>query len=133
VHHELHPCSTTDRLVDVAEASTRLLLQTVGWQGHVLRSSELPARTGRSERLADLTVAAKGTEYLCGTGGRRYLSLEPFDERGVAVRWFQAPAQCDAQFDLWPSARQVSALWALMTIGADVLRNELVVTQKAYR
>src|SRR5262249_23355271 len=63
----------TDRLVDITETSTRLLLQIVGWPGRVLRSSELPARDGRSERLADLTVATGGTTYLCGTGGRRYL------------------------------------------------------------
>jgi hypothetical protein len=122
----LESITETGRLVDVTEASTRLLLQLVGWQGTVLHSSELPARTGRSERLADLTVATGGTEYLCGTGGRRYLSTEPFAECGVTVRWFEAPAPCDTQFDLWSSARQVSALWALMAFGPTVLRDELV-------
>jgi hypothetical protein len=122
----------TDRLVDIAEASTVLLLQLLGWHGTVLHSSHLPARNDRSERLADLTVAVGGTEYLCGTGGRRYLSTEPFAERGVAVKWFEVPAPYDMQFDLWSSARQVSALWALMTVSLDRLRDELAVTRKAY-
>jgi hypothetical protein len=122
----LEGITVTDRLVDVAEASTRLLLQTVGWHGRVLRSSELPARAGRSERLADLTVAASGTEYLCGTGGRRYLSLEPFTERGVAVRWFEAPSAASGhQADIWVSARRVTAVWALMVGGAEMLRERL--------
>jgi hypothetical protein len=115
----------SDRLVDVTEASTRLLLQLVGWHGTVLHSSELSACTGRSERLADLTVAAGGTEYLCGTGGRRYLSTEPFAERGIAVKWFEAPTPCDTQFDLWSSAGQVSALWALMAFGPNAVRQKL--------
>ncbi len=123
----------TNRLVDIAEASTRLLLQLVGWQGQVLHSSELPARTGRSVRLADLTVAAGGTDYLCGGGGRRYLSTEPFDERGIAVRWFATSAAGDGQLDVWTSARQMSAVWALMTVGPDALRDQLDDVQSERR
>ncbi len=41
----------------VAEASTRALLNLLGWQGTILRSSDLPASSGRSARLADLAAA----------------------------------------------------------------------------
>lgn len=115
----------TDRLVTIAEMSTQLLLQLVGWRGTVRHSSKLLARSGRSERLADLTVAAGGTAYLCGTGGRRYLDTRPFTERSVDVHWFEPPTGGDGQLDVWVSIRQISAVWALMAIGPEALRKRL--------
>ncbi|WP_399123453.1 WbqC family protein [Streptomyces sp. N2A] len=64
----------TDRTADVAEASTRILLNVLGWTGRVLRSSRLNARPGRSQRLADLAALTGARSYLCGTGGMRYLA-----------------------------------------------------------
>lgn len=57
------------RTAIVAQTSTRVLLDLLGWKGQILRSSELPARPGRSQRLADLAAAAGARWYLCGTGG----------------------------------------------------------------
>jgi hypothetical protein len=47
----------TGKLTEVSEDSTRALLTAVNWRGAIYRSSDLPARPGRSERLADLTRA----------------------------------------------------------------------------
>ena len=82
---------TGARLADVAEASTIALLDLLGWRGTVIRSSSLAARPERSTRLADLTHAVAADEYLCGTGGAKYLDVGPFEERGVRVRYFAPP------------------------------------------
>jgi len=52
-------------LTDVSETSTKALLRALDWPGLIYRSSDLPARTGRSERLADLTLAVGASTYLC--------------------------------------------------------------------
>jgi WbqC-like protein family len=111
----------TDSLAEVAEVSGRVLLDLLGWTGEIMRSSELPARTGRSERLADLTRAMGCTEYLYGTGGARYLDIAPFTRLGLTARPFEPPPALRPP----TSMRRVSALWALMTIGPTALRDQL--------
>lgn len=103
----------TDRLDEVAEASTRMLLDLLGWQGEIVHSSHFSVRQGRSERLADLVHAAGATTYLCGTGGARYLDERPFHELGRRVRYVGKPSWIAD--DVWQRGRDVSALWALMT------------------
>jgi WbqC-like protein family len=65
------------RVAESSERTTTALLEAVGWRGRICRSSGIAARTGRSERLADLTTAVSATAYLCGTGGSRYLDPRP--------------------------------------------------------
>lgn len=67
----------TDRLADVSEHATITMLRLLSWPGAICRSSDLSARGGRSERLADLTRAVGAATYLCGTGGSRYLDPAP--------------------------------------------------------
>ncbi|WP_198654178.1 WbqC family protein [Nocardia aurea] len=110
----------TDRLAVVTEASTRLLLNAVGWSGQIRHSSVLPARAGRSERLADLAGLTGATAYLCGKGGLAYLDQEPFRTYSVQVVPFLSPAA-----GIWASARPMSALDALMLLGPDALKREM--------
>ncbi|WP_093807704.1 WbqC family protein [Streptomyces sp. Ncost-T6T-1] len=107
----------TDSTAEIAEASTRLLLDLLGWQGRIVRSDALPARTGRSERLADLAASMGAGTYLCGTGGMRYLRPAPFAAQGIGVIPFRTPTAGGA----WSGAREISTLWALMTYGPDSL------------
>lgn len=110
------------RTAVIAETSTRLLLDLLGWRGPVVRSSAYSARDGRSERLADLAREVGADTSLCGTGGARYLRRAPFDEYGIGVALFRPPACAGA----WTEAREISVLWALATYGpqhlADLLR-----------
>ncbi len=119
----------TDSMADIAETSTRVLLDTLGWRGEVLHSSALPARPGRSARLADLAVATGSTHYLCGTGGLRYLDPEPFDARGIPILPFHTPLS-DGD-PLWCWARRVSSLWALSVIGPQALATRMSVDRQA--
>ncbi|MFI5825008.1 hypothetical protein ACIA8I_38970 [Streptomyces rishiriensis] len=47
---------STGRTAAVAQMSTRVLLDLLGWRGQILTSSRLAARPGRSVRLADLAA-----------------------------------------------------------------------------
>ncbi|GAA0589239.1 hypothetical protein GCM10010174_00090 [Kutzneria viridogrisea] len=71
-----------DRLTTIAAVSTVALLRVLGWRGQVVRASTIPARSGRSERLADLAGHLGARVYLCGTGGARYLCQDPFARSG---------------------------------------------------
>ncbi|WP_084628286.1 WbqC family protein [Amycolatopsis nigrescens] len=108
------------RIADVAEVSARALLSALGWRGRVVRSSELPARAGRSIRLADLTAAVGATEYLCGRGGAKYLDERPFAELDLDVRYV-APVDRD----MLPALRRVGPLWELAAQGIVAMRAEL--------
>ncbi|MFD7919759.1 WbqC family protein [Streptomyces sp. NPDC059740] len=107
---------STGRTATVAEISTRLLLALLGWPGRILTSSDLPARPGRSQRLADLAAATGARAYLCGTGGMTYLDPAPFAEQDIAVASFQPPAT-----GIWSTGRRISALWALSALGPQAV------------
>ncbi|MGW1978776.1 WbqC family protein [Streptomyces sp. NPDC001889] len=106
----------TSRTATVAETSTRVLLDLLGWEGRLLTSSRLPARPGRSVRLADLSAATGARAYLCGTGGMTYLDPAPFMVQNIAVASFRPPTT-----GIWSSGRRLSALWALATLGPDAV------------
>lgn len=102
----------TGRTAIVAEISTRALLGLLGWQGRILTSSDLPARPGRSQRLADLSAVTGARVYVCGTGGMTYLDPALFAAEGIAVLPFQPPMT-----HIWSSGRSLSSLWALAALG----------------
>ncbi|MFF3276929.1 WbqC family protein [Streptomyces chrestomyceticus] len=104
--------TTSGSTAAVAEASTRALLAVLGWPGRILRSSALPSRPGRTQRLVDLAVATGATTYLCGTGGMQYLRTGLFDAWGITVTPFRPP-----QTGVWAAGREVSALTLLARLG----------------
>lgn len=98
-------------LVDVSELSTRLLLEHMGWRGTVVRSSAFQVRQERSARLADLVAAVEASEYLCGTGGTRYMNEVPFRERDIAVRYVRLP-----EIPALREHKHISGLWWLAAV-----------------
>ncbi|MFE4513170.1 WbqC family protein [Kitasatospora sp. NPDC056783] len=113
---------STDRMAEIAEASTLLLLRFLGWSGTVVRSSALSAGSGRTQRLVDLCLAVGADTYLCGTGGSRYIEPDPFTAERVELRQFGVPTT-----GVWAGARQVSALHSLMVHGPEVVKAVLEV------
>jgi WbqC-like protein family. len=102
----------TRKTASVAEVSTRALLGSLGWQGKILTSSNLPSRPGRSERLTDLCAITGARAYVCGSGGMTYLDPAPFAAEGIAVLPFQPPTT-----GIWSSGRSLSSLWAVAALG----------------
>ncbi|WP_408954298.1 WbqC family protein [Kribbella solani] len=98
-------------LHEVAELSTRKLLEIAGWQGEIVRSSDFDVTPERSARLAYLTRAVQADTYLCGTGGRRYLDESAFTRIGVAVEYFDTPSWLTPE--VWTSGKGLSAVCAL--------------------
>lgn len=113
----------TERLADVSEHATLALLRAVKWHGVICHSSDLPARSGRSQHLADLTRAAGGTVYLCGTGGSRYLDPEPFITEGLRIELFTPPKH--AAGGTWKDDRRVTVLADLAAVGPTALAEQL--------
>ncbi|GCD44707.1 WbqC family protein [Streptomyces paromomycinus] len=108
--------TTSGRTAAVAEASTRALLKTLGWPGHILRSSSLPSRPGRTQRLVDLAAATGASAYLCGMGGMQYLKASLFDACGITVIPFRPP-----RTGVWAAGHEVSALSSVMQLGPQPL------------
>ncbi|MFE6872320.1 WbqC family protein [Kitasatospora sp. NPDC057692] len=117
---------STDRTAQIAEASTRLLLDLLGWPGVVVRSSALAAQAGRTRRLVDLCRAVGATSYLCGTGGARYVEPLLFVEAGIELRSFSVPAT-----GIWAGGRTVSAVHSLMVHGTEAVRRGIETRQQA--
>jgi hypothetical protein len=118
-----------DRLADVSEVSAVALLRALNWPGLICRSSELPARDGRSERLADLAVGVGARIYLCGTGGARYLDPAPFTARGVTVSFFQPPDASGRE----QHGRRITSLAALAVAGPARLSGQLTEHAASWR
>ncbi len=116
----------TDRTALIAEASTRLLLDLIGWRGRILRSSKLAGRPGRSQRLADLAAAVGARTYVCGTGGMTYLDPTPFHTAGITVLPFAPPTR-----GVWTQSRHVSALSPLLRHGTAAVAHGLAQFQAA--
>jgi hypothetical protein len=121
----------TGHLARIAEQSTLAILTALGWPGDVYRSSDLTARTGRTERLADLTCAVGTTTYLCGTGGARYLDQGPLTTHGLKTTLFTTPISGNPQ--IWHDARTITALHALAATGPTVLAHELTCRLRSPR
>jgi hypothetical protein len=115
--------ASSARVAEASERTTIALLNATGWRGRISRSSDTAARTGRSERLADLTMSVGATAYLCGTGGSRYLDPAPFTAQGLEVQFFTPPTRLAS---LPPDAcRRATALADLAAAGPQALARHL--------
>jgi hypothetical protein len=119
------------KVAEVSERTTIALLNAISWRGRIFRSSDIAARTGRSERLADLTMSVGATSYLCGTGGSRYLDPAPFTAQGLEVQFFTPPSRLAS---LPPDAcRRATALADLAEAGPRALARHLDSPAAAWR
>ncbi|MCX4690050.1 WbqC family protein [Kitasatospora purpeofusca] len=116
LHVLLDQLDVTDRTAEITEASTVLLLNEFGWTGRVVRSSDLVARAGRTQRLVDLCRAVGADTCLCGTGGSRYIEPGRFAKAGIEVRLFTVP-----DTGVWAGARALSAVHGLLVHGPEAV------------
>jgi uncharacterized SAM-binding protein YcdF (DUF218 family) len=119
------------KVAEVSERTTIALLNAIGWRGRIFRSSDIAARTGRSERLADLTMSVGATAYLCGTGGSSYLDPAPFTAQGLEVLFFSPqPRLASLPLD---ACRRATALADLAEAGPRALARHLDSHAAAWR
>ena len=114
-----------ERLVDLAMATTRLVLTGFGITTPIVYSSELGEFPGqKSELLAQVSAKVGATVMLSGDGARDYVDPEVFQRYGIGVEWqhFQHPeypqhSRRDADF-----LPRMAALDLLLNTGPDGLR-----------
>lgn len=105
------------RLAALNIALNRILFEMLGVTVQTVRQCDLETGIGSgplvteahedmptiSEQLAAMTAEVGGTVWLSGPSGRNYLDEQPFEERGVEVRYF------DYQGETNPTALEVLA------------------------
>jgi hypothetical protein len=109
------------RFLEAVTQSGVALLHLGGWKGEVIADAGLDVSDERSERLADLAVAAGASEYICGAGGRAYLRMEPFDQSSIDVAFFRPRALVEPWAVSAPSRR--SALDLACRFGINLLQD----------
>lgn len=76
----------------------------------ISRSSEYLLPGGKTERLAELTAQAGGTEYISGPAAKDYIEERCFLDRGIKLTWFD--------YSGYPEYPQ---LWGEFTHGVTIL------------
>ena len=107
-------------------ALNRALIEWVcrylGVATRVSDSADYELEEGKSERLAGLTQAAGGTEYISGPSARGYLDESVFAARGIKVTWFDYAGYSEYP-QLWGTFEHgVSVLDLLFNCGKDAPR-----------
>ncbi|MGF7236445.1 MAG: WbqC family protein [Frankia sp.] len=75
-------------LSDFNTLTAELLVSALGLQcPPMVRSSTFRIADQGSQRLAEICSRVNATSYLSGSGGRNYLDLLPFREKGIEVKW----------------------------------------------
>lgn len=85
----------------------------------ISNSWDYPLSDGKSERLADLTLAAAGTEYVSGPAAKDYIEATVFTDRHIKLSWFDYAGYPEYP-QLWGSFEHgVSILDLLFNCGKD--------------
>ena len=74
-----------ESLLDLNLALDELFLRWSGFEGRIVRASELDAPGTGSERILNLCQALGGTKYFSGAGGLDYLDLSSFADANIEV------------------------------------------------
>lgn len=91
----------------------RLLSITTALQN----ACDFPASDEKSERLVDLCLQTRATEYVSGPAARDYLETNLFTDRGVSVSWFQYDGYVEYPQQHPPFVHHVSVLDLLFQTG----------------
>ena len=85
----------------------------------ITSSSDYHLNSGKTERLADLSRQAGGTEYLSGPSAKGYLDKKIFLDLGIKLTWFEYSGSPPYQ-QLWGGfSHGVTILDLLFNCGKD--------------
>lgn len=109
----LEPLYLTEQPTHLSQLNRRFIDAVCGYleiKTTIVNSWDYPLSEGKSERLADLCVAAGGKEYVSGPAARDYIDETVFADRGVKLTWFDY-----AGYPEYPQ------LWGDFTHGVTIL------------
>ncbi len=112
-----------ERLVDFTCTSTELIARALGI-GHTefVRSSNLPAKGAKSDRLLSILYHLGATHYISGPSARSYLDLDKFADAGINVEFMEYAYQSYPQL-YGAFEPQVTVLDLLFNTGAAAGRH----------
>jgi len=108
-------------LSDLNIEITRRMMQWLGIETPVAKSSEMTATGAASQLVLDLCREVGASTYISGTGGASYLNLSEFEQAGVSVE-FRAPPPTAPYPQTFPKlgfVEHLSALDIILNCGAD--------------
>jgi len=106
-------------LTDINVLFLKALSNYLGLPTAFVRSSELNARGGQTERLVNICRELGAARYLSGPSAAAYIRQEEFDAAGIALEWMDYsgyPAYAQLHGDFVPA---VSIVDLLLNIGPE--------------
>lgn len=97
-------------LSELNEVLIRAICDYLGIATKISHSCDYTLIDGKTERLADLTAQAGGTEYVSGPAAKDYIEERFFSDRGIQLTWFDY-----AGYPEYPQ------LWGEFTHGVTIL------------
>jgi len=111
-----------DSLADFTCATTELIARHLGIEHtQFLRSSDLPAKGSKTDRLISILKHLGATHYISGPSARSYIENEKFQEAGITVEFMTYDYPEYPQIN-GPFLAQVTILDLLFNTGADSAR-----------
>jgi hypothetical protein len=98
-----------DKLSSLNRSLIEIVCGYLGIDTKISNSWDYKLADGKTERLADLTTQAGGTEYISGPAAKDYIDEQVFLERGITLTWFN--------YDNYP---EYSQLWGGFSHGVTI-------------
>lgn len=111
----IHPYFKTTSLTELdVNITIELLKKTVGKIPQIIYASALPVTGRKSSLVAAICEYVKADEYLCDSGGKRYLDTSLFSNTKVVWQKWQEPDSYWKNISLW---RDISCINYLIREG----------------
>lgn len=109
----LEPIYLEERFTHLTVLNRRLIeaiCQYLDIRTEISNSWDYQLLEGKSERLADLSKQAGGTEYISGPAAKEYIDEQVFRDMGVKLSWFD-----------YSGYEEYPQLWGQFTHGVSIL------------
>lgn len=87
----LEPIYLSEKFTHISQLNKRLIEAICNYLGistKISNSSDYTLLDGKSERLVDLCLQARGTEYISGPSAKDYIDVNLFSTAGLKLTWF---------------------------------------------
>lgn len=108
-----------ERLVDLDIELTKQLMEWLGLEREVLRSSEMGGTGAKDERLVDLVTKVGGDFYLSGPAARDYIVPERFSSAGIGLGYHDYSGYPEYPQVSEPFDHYVTVLDLLFAVGPE--------------